>query len=267
MKSVIMSIFNKDNVLEKVLSGLFKHTSKSVNEYIFVLDGCNDKSSDILHKYINKVPHGATYKILVSNNVFEIRSNNIGLRECSNEYAVIVQDDMLMMETNWDERMMVPFLKFDDIWAVTARTTCSLNLKGKWENIKEGPVGHKYIDLKDCIYPRDIIHVGQVVNRGPLMVKMSVMKKLGYFDETLPGVIGCDDVDLCFKAFNHYNLRCCQFWISYYSPLEWGSCRTGPNTEYVHKQMDINLKEIIKRHSKIIKEWKYDEERYVNLNI
>ena len=259
--SIILTIFNKEKIIEKVIDSLFMHSSSLIQEYIFVLDGCTDSSEKILKSKIAFIPYGAKYKIMYANNVFELRANNIGLKEVSLQYAIIIQDDMVIMEPNWNERLILPMQKYNDIWAVTARTSCSLNNKGEWYNIKEGPVGHKYIENSD--YPRNIIYVGQVINRGPLLVKMSVIKEIGYFDETLPGCIGCDDVDACLKIFSKFGLRCCSFYVKYISPLEWGSTRVGPNASYCSKQEILNRNEIINRYRYIIDNWKYDEIRYV----
>jgi glycosyltransferase involved in cell wall biosynthesis len=261
-QSVVLTIFNKENIIEMILKALFKYTSKTVNEYIFVLDGCTDNSESILNRMLPNIPHNANYKIIKTDNVFELRANNAGLKECTNEYAIIVQDDMCIEELNWNDRLLQPILHYKDIWAVTARTACSLNPDGNWYNIKEGPVGHNF--KKNADFPRNLVFVGQVVNRGPLLVTMSVIKQIGYFDETLPGCIGCDDVDACLKVFERFGLRCCSFWIGYNSPLEWGSTRSGPKVEFVREEEKRNNNEIRIRYSNLLKLWNYDEVRKIN---
>lgn len=261
MITIILTIFNKEKIIKDILMSLFTNSSTNINEYIFILDGCVDNSEIILKDEIKKLIN-IKYKILYADNVFEIKANNLGLKEVSNEYAIIVQDDMLIKEKDWDKRLILPIKQYTDIWAVTARTSCTLNLKGEWINLKEGPVGHNFD--KNINYPRNIAYVGQVINRGPLLVKMDVIKKLGYLDENLPGCIGCDDADLCFKAFKNHGLRCCSFWIGYYSPLEWGSTRTGPNTLFCQQQELLNKNEVIKRYPEVIKNWNYDEERTIS---
>lgn len=257
--SVILTVFNKEKYIGNVIDNLYKFTSEFVNEYIFVIDGCTDGSEQIIKDKLQYIPSGCSYQLLYANDVFELRANNIGLRACSNDFAIIIQDDMLIMEDKWDERLSIPVNLYKDIWAVTARTTCSLNTNGEWYNIIEGPVGCNY--NKNTTLKREDIYVGQVVNRGPLLVRMSVMKDIGYFDETLPGCIGCDDVDACLKVFKNYKLRCCSFWIGYNSPLEWGSTRTGPNTSYCTSQESLNKHTVISRYSDILQSWNYDEIR------
>jgi glycosyltransferase involved in cell wall biosynthesis len=259
--SVILTIFNKEKILKDILDGLFKTTSSNVIEYIFVLDGCTDNSEKILYEMIDKVPHGAKHKILYANNVFEIRANNIGLRNCTTDYAILVQDDMLILEQDWDLRLMKPVLTFNDIWAVTARTSCSLDKTGNWYNLKEASIGHNYGKVN--ILDRNKCYVGQVVNMGPLLVRMNMFKYEGFFDESLPGVIGCDDVDMCLRMYKKYKLRCCMYWIDYMSPLEWGATRNGPNSSYCSSQETLNRNECIKRYSDIITTWSFDEIREI----
>lgn len=258
--SVILTIFNKESILEEILTGLFNTTSVNVREYIFVLDGCKDKSEDILLSMISKIPHNASHKVLYAPDVFELRANNIGLRNCVTDYAILVQDDMLIMEKDWDLRLIKPIQTFNDIWAVTARTSCSLNIDGGWYNIKESTVGHR-IGSNNQELPRDKCYVGQVVNRGPLLVKIDIFKEEGFFDETLPGVIGCDDVEMCLRMYKKYRLRCCSYWILYSSPLSWGATRSGPNTSYCIMQEALNRNECIKRYYDIISTWSADEIR------
>ena len=86
---------------------------------------------------------------------------------------------------------------------------------------------------------------------------------MGYFDKTLPGCIGCDDVDACLKVFAQFGLRCCSFWIGYYSPLEWGSTRNGPNTDFVRNEERRNMKESMGRYAHILENWSFDEVRTI----
>lgn len=257
--SIVLTIFNKEKIIKTIIESLFSNTSPFVTEYIFVIDGCTDYSEKILLETLHKLPEHCSYKIIHTPDVYELKANNSGLRACSNDYGIIVQDDMQLMEKDWDKRLIAPMLKYPDIWAVTARTTCSLSIKGEWYNQIEGPVGHNY--GKPTSLSRDHIYIGQIVNRGPLLLKMSVMREIGFFDETLPGCIGCDDADACLKVYSKFGLRCASCWIEYYSPLEWGASRIGPNTRFCQQQEHLNKMEVIKRYSHILEGWNKDEIR------
>lgn len=260
-----MSIFNKEDVLERVITSLIQNSSELVREYIFILDGCIDKSEEIVKRMVHKLPSYATYKILTTNNVFETRSNNIGMKNATQKYVCIVQDDMQILEKNWDRRMLEPFRRFDDIFAVTSKTTEQMTIDGQYINCIEGPVAHNCFDKKNGV-SRNIFYINQLVNRGPLLMDLEKVKTLGYFDETYPGVQACDDHDMCIRAYKNYGWKCGCYWIQYYSPLEWGSSRTGANSKYITEQIELNIKELCKKHNDFLQTWDRSisyEERYI----
>lgn len=254
-----MSIFNKANLLDQILTGLFENTSSLVTEYIFILDGCTDGSGVILEEKIKTFDKQQQCTVLTAPNVFEIRSNNMGLKIATQPYVCIIQDDMLIKEKDWDRRLVKPFLYFDDVFAVTARTTVQLSLDAHWINGIEGPVGDRYGQHSNI--SRDKFYVGQTVNRGPLMFDRQRLASLGYLDETLPFLLNADDADVCFKAFIKHGWRCGTYWIGYYSPDSWGSTRSGPNSKYLTDNMDINVKEVVKRYRDVIINWNHNEVR------
>jgi len=259
MISIILTIHDKDFILEKIINGLLNTVSENVKEYIFVLDGCSDNSLHIVKQMINDIKVKSI--IIETPDVYETRANNAGLKIATQPYVIIVQDDQLLMEKNWDTRLLRPFLEFNDIFAITARTSCSMDIYGNWVDIIEGPVGYNY--GKSSNTSRNHVYIGQVVNRGPLMIHSEKLKILGYFDETMPGLQGCDDANLCLKAYIEYNWRCGCYWIGYNSPLEWGSTRVGKNIEKLEKDNSINEKEFLKRYYNIIKSWSSNEIRFL----
>jgi len=268
MISVIVCIFNKELILERILMSLFRNSSDLVKEYIFVLDGCTDNSENILMNTLKFLPPNVTYKIIYTNDVFEIRSNNIGMKNATEKYVCIVQDDMEIIENNWDKRLIQPFLHFNDIFAITSRSALQMDHTGHFFNIKEGPVGHNCFNKTNTI-SRDIVYINQMVNRGPLMMDLDKVKQLNYLDESLPGLLAADDHDLCVKAFQKYGWKCGSYWIQYYSPLEWGSTRTGKNSILLRSHMKANVDELARRYTDFFNNWdpeKYYEERYLKDN-
>jgi len=268
MISVIVCIFNKQNIIEKIINALFVKSSELVKEYIFVLDGCSDNSPKIVNEVVKNIPENITYKIIYTNNVFEIRSNNVGMKNANQKYVCIVQDDMEIIEQNWDKRLIQPFLHFTDIFAITARSALQMDENGNFFNVKEGPVGHHCFEKNNNI-SRDIVYINQMVNRGPLMMDLEKVKKLGYLDETLPGLLAADDHDLCVKAFLNHGWKCGSYWIQYYSPLEWGSTRTGQNSHILGNHIQANVNELARRYRSFFRNWdksKYYEERILNDN-
>jgi glycosyltransferase involved in cell wall biosynthesis len=268
MISVIVCIFNKENILERIITSLFKNSSELVKEYIFVLDGCTDNSPNILNQMVKHIPPNTDYKIIFTNDIFEIKSNNVGMKNAIQKYVCIVQDDMEILEKNWDSRLIQPFLHYKDIFAITSRSALQMDENGIFFNIKEGPVGHNCFDKNNSI-SRDILYINQMVNRGPLLMDLDKVKELNYLDESLPGLLAADDHDLCVRAFLNYGWKCGSYWIQYNSPLEWGSTRTGKNSHFLGKHIEMNVNELARRHRDFFINWdknKNYEERYLKDN-
>jgi glycosyltransferase involved in cell wall biosynthesis len=268
MITVIVCIFNKEKIIGRIIESLFKNSSELVKEYIFVLDGCSDNSENIIIELTKCIPQTATFKILYTDNVFEIRSNNIGMKNATQKYVCIVQDDMEILEKNWDKRLIQPFLHFNDIFAVTSRSALQMDSNGNFFNIIEGPVGHKCFDKNNKI-SRDIFYINQMVNRGPLLMDLEKVKTLNYLDESLPGLLAADDHDLCVRAFLQYGWKCGTYWIQYNSPLEWGSTRTGINSNILGRHIAMNVQALANRYINFFNTWdrsKYYEERFLEDN-
>jgi glycosyltransferase involved in cell wall biosynthesis len=268
MISVIVCIFNKESIIGRIVKSLFNNSSDLVKEYIFVLDGCTDNSPKIIIDMVKNIPPNTRYKIIYTDDIFEIRSNNIGIKNATQKYVCIVQDDMEIIEKKWDKRLIQPFLYFNDIFAITSRSALQMDCNGHFFNIKEGPVGHNCFKKENYI-SRDIVYINQMVNRGPLMMDLDKVKQLNYLDETLPGLLAADDHDLCVKAFQKYGWKCGSYWIQYNSPLDWGSTRTGKNSHILGRHIEANIQELARRYRDFFINWdpsKNYEERYLKDN-
>ena len=101
-----------------VIKGIKDNT---VDEYelIVVVDGCSDDSETVVKDSVQDIKN---YTVLFADDVFETKANNMGLKQAVGDKVVIVQDDMLIREYGWNMRMEKPFIAFDDVFAVTART-------------------------------------------------------------------------------------------------------------------------------------------------
>lgn len=260
--SILLTVHNQETILKDILVNLFRHSSSSVTQYVFVLDGCIDNSEAILKEELTKCT--TDYTIKYTNNVFETRANNCGLHEITGDYVIIVQDDMLIMEDNFDVRLIYPMKKYDDIWAVTARTALNLDpvTKDYLDSI-EGPVGHNY---EKFTYPRNKLEIRAVVNRGPLAISMKKFKEVGgFFDTNLPGVQGFDDVELCYRVLSTKPWKCGSFWIKYYSPLDWGKSRRNHDVvRFISDEQDKNINYVINKYGlERIKSWRIIEHRII----
>ena len=270
--SIILTVFNKEFLIDQVLQGIFKY-SNTVFELIIVIDGCTDNSLKIIEEFLNnnKSIYLAHHIITYTDDVFETRANNVGCKLASGEYIVIVQDDMIINENNWLQRLSTPFRKFTDVFAVTSQTAHNYDINTNSECKENKQVceidtygEHKqsgwcsllnYTDLADKNNTdRKTFSVRDSVNRGPLMILHSRLKTLGYFDE-IYYPLSMDDHDLCYKAWLQYKWVSGVYWIDRISEPSWGSTR-AENKDSLnilkahHKNSEILMKRYFKNDYK-----------------
>ena len=229
--SLILTVHNKEWLIEKVVKGITDNTTGNY-ELIFVFDGCEDNSAGVALNAADGA--GIDYKVLTAPNVFETKANNIGLKEATGDLAIIIQDDMVIEEKGWNRRMQKPFMKFDDVFAVTARTAhnYTFNPNSQHVNMQED-LDHCWCDiLQSCDEadrtntPRDTFAVRSTVNRGPLMIDLDELKKLNYLDEEYSPQ-DMDDHDLMYRAWKELKKVCGCYWIKMRSDTEWGGTRAA----------------------------------------
>jgi hypothetical protein len=56
---------------------------------------------------------------------------------------------MLMVEKDWDKKLLEPLKIYNDLWAVTARAAVNLSIDGKWYNVAGG------CNLRQVIFNQD----------------------------------------------------------------------------------------------------------------
>jgi len=267
--SLVLTVHNKEFLIKKVIDGIVNNTTGDY-ELILVFDGCIDQSEKIASDMLENID--IDYKILYASDVFETKSNNIGLRECTGRYAIIIQDDMVIQELGWNRRMQKPFLKFDDVFAVTARTSHNwiYNEDSKHIGMLEN-LDNCYCDiLIHCDHsdksntPRDTFSVRGSVNRGPLMMNLDDLKTLNYFDEEY-APLDMDDHDLMFRARTELNKVCGCYWINYQSESEWGGTRiNGFPAPWYLKSQHKNVKIFYDRYKDVLESYRIIENRKVS---
>lgn len=257
MHSIILTVHNKEWMLEEVLDGIVKHTEGNY-ELLVVLDGCTDRSFYIVENYFYK--KNINHIIITTPDVFETKANNAGLKVAKGEYVIIVQDDMIIREQGWNQRMQKPFDAFDDVFAVTSRTAHNwvLNPDSRHVHMKE----HLDNCWSDIVihtdhaerekFPRDIFAVRASVNRGPLMINHEDLKKLNYLDEEFSPQ-DMDDHDLMYRMHKELGKVCGCYWINFETKDEWGGTRTGGGpAPWLLQSNQKNAKIFYERHHDLI---------------
>lgn len=275
MISINLTVHNKDFLIEKVLSSIYSNTIGPY-EIVIVLDGCTDKSKDIVHSYHNSINFNSLIvpvKILEAPNVFETKANNIAAKNSIGDYIIIIQDDMIINERGWNERLLKPFKAFDDIFAVTARTAHNWELNPNSIHINEKE--HRDDCWSDVLFHTNHAHkdnlgrntfgVRDCVNRGPLAIRRDIFEKMGGFDEAF-APLQSDDHDFCYRTYKATGMRCGCYPIDYISKDEWGGTReNGKPKPWIFQADHKNSKILWERHKDLIKKLAIgDENRRLN---
>jgi glycosyltransferase involved in cell wall biosynthesis len=239
--SCVLTVHNKENLIAEVCNGIASSISKNVDEIIVVLDGCVDNSEKIIRESFVNLKNNVKY--IYTNDVFELKANNAGLKAVTNDYVILIQDDMVINEKNFDQRMLKPFIKFTDVFAVTAQTAHNNRVVGNFL-LCDNPA-----DRRDG-YPRDKFAVREIANRGPLMYDYRDVVKLNYFDEFL-APNSYDDHDMSYRAYHILGKVSGLYWVDYQSDPEWGTGRQK-NVQLHLNAHARNSKIIIERYRDLL---------------
>ncbi len=232
---IVISVFNQENLIEKVLYGLFKNTTTPFN-LIIVFDGCTDKTEKRAFKYIKRFKPKILINLIETEapNVYETKANNIGFKLAKEDYMLTLQDDMVINELGWERRLTYPLRKFNDILAVSARHSQDIDsINGE---------NHNYINrmAKELgTLPRNIFAIRDVINRGPVAFRMDYLREMNYLNEDY-APSDLDDADLCLRAWEQKKWKCGAFWIDYISKIEWGKTRSKDSTMYITNPISKN---------------------------
>ena len=267
MLSINLTVHNKDFLLRDCLERIKKYTTGNY-EIVIVLDGCTDLSLSITDQFIldNK---DLLIKKIEAPNVFETKANNLAAKNSIGDYIAIIQDDMLINELGWNERMLKLFNFFTDIFSVTARMSHNwvVNSNSNHINLDYPPEGMWsdiliHVDHADKTNtPRDVFSIRDSSNRGPLVISHSDFEKLGYLDEIFSPQ-DMDDHDLHYRAAKKLGKLTGLYWIDYISDISWGGTReNGITKQWMLNANHKNQKIIRERHSECMLKRRIDNRK------
>lgn len=237
----LLTTHNKEDMIESVCYGIINNISELTKEIIVVFDGCVDKTEEIVKSIL--IDLTIKIKYVYTDDVFELKANNSGFKEVTSDYVILIQDDMIIKEKDFDKRMLKPFITFDDVFAVTSQTAHNNKISG-------GSV--VTIDSADRRegYPRNKFAVREIANRGPLMYDYKDLIKLNFYDEYL-SPNSFDDHDISYRAYKELGKVSGLYWIDYDSDPSWGTGRQKNQT--IHSNAHHrNSRIIVERHSDVL---------------
>jgi glycosyltransferase involved in cell wall biosynthesis len=209
--SVTLPIFNKETTIVSLLADLDQALGEYPNaELHIIFDGCSDKSDHTVKQFFfgRSVNYSVTYE--TTPNIFEVRSNNIGLRKSTGEYCVILQDDNYILDRNLFFEAVnfleknrgcailgclsgVNFYPRGTVLSVPGQTASKENEVYWRQDANADPeLKHRMFETDACM-------------RGPLFIRKSFLLRYGYLDETYAPLYQ-DDMDLSFRA-RHYGWK------------------------------------------------------------
>lgn len=265
--TVILTVHNKESTICEILKGIVDNSSNLTTDVIIILDGCTDNTQAVVRQYLRDYADDKNFKILVANDVWETKANNLGLRQVLTKYATVIQDDMLLCHKDWDKKLLKVF-DGNKIFAVSGRASLDFSLQNNvfsCVNIsgREFPFGINSLlgraigKLMAKFKPYFIYKYWQplafatTVNRGPLMMSVNILKEVNFFDEAF-APFELDDVDLCCRVYKKFGLLSASLPI-YYKELN-GSKASNPKSRMMSEQSIMkNTQLLIERHSDLAK--------------
>lgn len=256
MKStIILTVHNKAELLrDHVLPALAKFTNWVHSDLIVVLDGCTDDSEAEVLSWAKKQGF-YRFKLIHTPDVFETKANNAGLREATGDYVIILQDDMVVNEKDWNVRLLEPFTWLD-VFAVSANCAHNWELNPDSQGTKDG-----WSDLLNHIdhanknnIPRNVFAIRDSVNRGPLAIDRELLVKMKYFDEDF-APLDSDDHDLMYRMRKSWPWKVCGFYaVEWYSRPEWGGTRDsdGKQKQWALDAQIKNTQLLYDRHKDVM---------------
>ena len=241
--SVILTVYNQEEIIQDVFLGIVENMSDNVKEIIIILDGCTDRSEAMLDKVLPKA--GVPIKIILTPNINEVRANNVGLKNSECKYSILVQDDCKITEKDFDKRMLKPFKVFPNLLACSGRDAVDVR-------ILNGRLDYYNLGGKDANTPKNIFSIRDGFNRSPVMIDNEKMKEMNYFDDDF-APLESDDVELGLRAYKEKGYFVGSYVIDYQSPLGWGTTRKNANSNMIWEQSLLkNQRLIMERHMDLI---------------
>lgn len=271
--SIILTIHNKAFLIEPVVAGILKNISPDTKELITIFDGCTDDSEMLFDKTIRDFSPGIIVIKKSAPDIWEVKSNNIGLKTSQCDFSCLIQDDMVVTEKNFDQRLRKPMQAFSDCFAVSARGSHNdvldsrgnlrlTNLIGRENPCGDLPLMRRIKSLFGRSNDgRNIFGIRDIVFRGPLLLDNERLQKLNYLDESF-SPLDLDDHDLCFRAYKEFGWICGSYTVKYDSEAHWGGVRASDRAQRVwqasRKKNELIL---IERHHDLITGAKHTENR------
>jgi GT2 family glycosyltransferase len=203
--SVVLPVHNKERILEDLLKPLDRALlSYGAVDLCVILDGCTDDSEGVVSRFFEgRDEYPVT--ILTTPNIFEVRTNNLGLKRATGPYAMVVQDDNFIYEPDCILEAVILMENSSRAAIVGGLAGVNFYPRGTKDLVGSGQI---VADDNEAYWRQDantdpalkdrIFQVDACV-RGPLFFSKAFLEEHGYLDEAFAPLYS-DDIDICFRA-------------------------------------------------------------------
>ena len=203
--SVILPIHDKAGTIVPLLTRLDRAMNAHGHaELIAIFDGCTDGTEEKFRRFYAG-RHAYPVSTFSTPDIFEVKTNNLGLQAARGKYCAIVQDDNFLL----DEGVLAEATTFLERNPRAAILGC---LAG----VNFYPLGHRglqgpgqVVASDDEVYWRQDERADPTLRekvfrvdacmRGPLLFRKDYLERHGYLDEAYAPLYN-DDMDICFRA-------------------------------------------------------------------
>ncbi len=223
--SVIVPVFNQEEIIQRTLKGIFDHT-KDDFEIIILVDGSTDHTLNRILEFFHQrhsqeddkqSENSAVMIIEIKQSVFETQCDNIGFKLSSAPNILEIQADMTMTQPGFNRILERPLLHFSDICGVSGRCTHNITDSIGFPNEIKNT---RYTPWKND----NIFYLLSTVNRGPLLLDRKKLIEVGYLDDKRFSLEN-DDHEFFTRAWKNYGYRCGYIHINFTASLNDGSMR------------------------------------------
>jgi GT2 family glycosyltransferase len=208
--NIVLAVHNKEKTLKKLLSLLSDAAEVIDNVSLSLInDGSTDRSDKVISSFLRRKRTKRVFKkvkFLTTPDIFEVKSNNLGMKQFDSSYQIIVQDDNFLLNRALLAEMIAFADKYPDIAALGGMA--GVNFYPIVEKCDDHFPGQHAVSPLEHYWRQDeqtnpnlkYRYFGvDAVMRGPLLFSGRAIRKIGLLDENYAPLYS-DDMSWCFKA-------------------------------------------------------------------
>jgi hypothetical protein len=187
------AIHNKDKLIPKIIEGLSKNIPNTGINYIFIFDGCTDKSYKVFYENVYKL--NGTFQDFTTGNIFELNTNNMMISKFTTDFLIIFQDDMILKDrTLLNHIEGLDFIYKDKLGVIGCRDGFDVGYTNMFSSPFSGSPNSGILKHGDY---REVM----MVNRGPIVFNQTIKTKVGILGTEFNKSGAYSEMDYCLRCY------------------------------------------------------------------